>query len=935
MRPIVLCRSKYHQTYRSKQTSGGEGERAKSINPLSPSLPLPLSPFLAFLLLGMAFVFPDAVLAQDQRAYQDASIRHVIDDIQAVTPYRFLYRDALITGKTVSFEAPTDKLIDALSAALRPHQLQLQVDEARQQILLSKAPKPDPAPPAVLTGQVIDDQSGARLPFATITWYEGKQLRGVAANAAGLFHLPLDVPTPNLILTASYVGYEARQIRLNLQSLPDSLPIRLMPETLFGHEVVINSTVLDAELDTTWHHLIRPGLFSPLGESSVYRSLQSLPAVSLSTAFSQGLNVRGSKADGFQILLDGIPIYNQNHLFGLFDAFNEDALQAVGFYYGVTPAHFQAPPGGTLSFVTRTGSQTDTRLQVGLTNTALKGTAEGPLWGGQGSWLLSGRHSYLNAVDWFNNGALVAQGLDVGRQIGVGRLERQPALSLGTSSARFFDLHGKLQRESPGGNRLMVNVYLGGDNTLHREAERAFNRSRPSDSTFSLQRQLVNTRNRWGNAAASVHDQRTLRPNVYSHTLLAFSHYDSRFEKDDFIYPDTSKAWRQPGGPDQPPPGGSNGPRKDFTPVIAPFEHSNDLVEWKLAQHIDVATRLGGVFSLGYALHRYTITYEEDSILRNGYGNTNRSNQFDFFAQYEGRVRDLDVQAGIRSHYFSQGRFLRLSPRLHVRLWPQMPVSLGLGYSRNHQFLHRLYLEHENSSDVWVMSTADQGPGNVDNLTGGIYVKAAPNVFFQAEAYLKSYENLRQHESIAAWQRNRPESVLFTPWIHDNQGRARGLELMLRHRLGPLLWTHSYTLSRMDIINEDIDNGDPFPADWDRRHQFNTHVQGTIKTHLTWHLTWLITSGAPNTLAYASPTEADRLPTYHRMDAGLTYQRTFQGVTLEATASVYNLYDQQNTWYRNPVPFVNGPEASRPVVYVPVDIYDLGFQPSFSFSFTF
>ncbi len=158
---------------------------------------------------------------------------------------------------------------------------------------------------------------------------------------------------------------------------------------------------------------------------------------------------------------------------------------------------------------------------------------------------------------------------------------------------------------------------------------------------------------------------------------------------------------------------------------------------------------------------------------------------------------------------------------------------------------------------------------------------------------------------------------------------------MLRHKLGPLLWTHSYTLSKMEIRNEAINNGDAFPADWDRRHQITTHLQGTLRPHLSWRLTWLLASGAPNSLAYIRPDEPSRLPTYHRMDAGLTYSRAFQGLMLEMTASVYNVYDRKNIWYRSPEPFVNAPQASQPVSYHPVDVYDLGIQPSFSIAFTF
>lgn len=881
----------------------------------------------ACIALALAVSFLHDARAQNTRVYDDVPIRQVLADIQQTSPYRFLYRDALITGKTVSFEASTERLIPALADALRPHRLQLQIDEATHQILLLKAREDSTAPPDILTGQIIDDQSGARLPFATISWDEDGRVRGVAANAAGTFHLPLDAARREpVVVTASYVGYQARQIRLDLRRLPETLPIRLSPDTILGREVVVNSTVLDVELDTTWHSLIRPGLFSPLGESSVFRSLQSLPAVSLSTAFSQGLNVRGSKADGFQILLDGIPIYNQNHFFGLFDAFNEDALQTVGFYYGVTPAYFQAPPGGTLSFVTRTGSQTDTRLKAGLSNTALNATLEGPLWRSRGSWLVSGRHSYLNAVDWFNNADLIEQGLDVDRAItpprtGGGPIRR--AVSPGLSSARFYDLHGKLYRESSDGNRLMLNVYLGGDHTLHSQAQRSVNTLVPGDSTLHIERQRVDTRNTWFNAAVSLHDQRTLRPNVYSQTMLAFSLYGSRFSKDDFFYAAPPPPDSQPA---QTPPA--------TTPRLAPFQHTNDLFEWKLAQQIDVAPRLGGLFSTGYTLHHFTITYGEDSLARATFEETRQSTQFDVFAQYDGRLlQDLDLHMGIRSHYFSEGDFLRLSPRLHLRLWPQRIASVSLGYSRNFQFLHRLYLEHENSSDVWIMSTADQPPGNVENVTAGLYVKASPRVFIQAEAYYKAFDNLRQHESLVARRRMPSTTVLLTPWLHDNTARARGLELMLRHRLGSLLWTHSYTLSAMEIRHPALNAGEPFPADWDRRHQFTTHLEGTLRPHLTGHLTWVLASGTPNNLAYLAPGEPARLPAYHRMDASLTYHRTLRTVLLKATASVYNMYDHDNIWYRNPVALVD--PALRWVNFVNTDVFDLGFQPSFSISLTF
>ena len=61
------------------------------------------------------------------------------------------------------------------------------------------------------------------------------------------------------------------------------------------------------------------------------------------TSFS----VRGGSPDNTQFLLDGLPVYNVNHAYGYFSAFNGDALQDVTLYTGDLPARY----GGSLSSV--------------------------------------------------------------------------------------------------------------------------------------------------------------------------------------------------------------------------------------------------------------------------------------------------------------------------------------------------------------------------------------------------------------------------------------------------------------------------------------------------------------------------------------------------------------------------------------------------------
>ena len=221
-----------------------------------------------------------------------------------------------------------------------------------------------------------------------------------------------------------------------------------------GVRGVIQTEALVAKLNTTWQDLLRAERYAPLGESNALRALQPLPSIGITGATTGRLVVRGSRPDGFQVMLDGAPIYNAHPVFGLFDAFNADALHTVGRYYGVAPATIAAPPGGTLSFRTLTGSQTSQRTTLHASSTAGSATVEGPWGGGRGSYLVSARRSYLNRVSWLGKDQLIEQGLDVNRPRGplppeaiheLGDLVSTPL----APSTGFYDVHVNAYNERP------------------------------------------------------------------------------------------------------------------------------------------------------------------------------------------------------------------------------------------------------------------------------------------------------------------------------------------------------------------------------------------------------------------------------------------------------------------------------------------------------
>lgn len=870
--------------------------------------------------------------SSERYAYDETSLRAVLAEIEAASDYRFLYRDALVSGKTVSLNTGADGVLEALRDALRAEGLGMHLDRERRQVLIFKTDAP--APGTTVSGYVVCAETGARLPFATLSWEEeAGRLNGRMANDSGVFHLRVDDEDGALPrrVTASYVGYEAKDVVIGTSN---ELTIRLHPKLNTSREVVVNSRMLDTELDTTWHSLLEPSVSAPFGEPSVLRALQPLPSVALSGAFNDGPIVRGSRPDGFQVLLDGATIYNYSHFFGLFDVFNEEALQTVGFYYGVAPASMQSPPGGTLSFITRPGSQTSSRQHVGLSNTAVEATAEGPLADGRGSWLLSGRHSYLDAFDWFNNRQIIAHGLGIELFSSFPfESELDPdhrVLLPGEGHARFYDLHGKLQYEWEDGRRLMGNLYAGGDLT-RQEAHRLFVQDEElryhlwsvgsADrlaADFDIPRYQLDTDKNWGNVAGSLHLQQPLSGGRHSRTIVSASRYFSHYAKDDFVYTDIEEEGDAP---------------RHFTER---FTSDNDLLDLGLQQELDAPLGELGTWSAGFSANHYRIYYQEATALRPYFEQNQTSTLLDLFGQLDlSNLRYADLHLGLRSHYYSKDNLLRLSPRLHLRVLPERTVSFGMGFSQNHQFLHRLALEHNKTPNIWVMSSREEPPGRVHQGTAGIYLRPSANTSLQVEAFVKAYKNLRQHETVVQSDAFEQAGRRIEPWIPDNTAYARGLEAMLHQRLGPVVWTTSYALSRVDLYNEEHSGGRVFPANWDRRHQLQSQLQGTLTPSLDAHLSWAWASGAPNNLAYSEPDEHPRLPAYHRLDLSLQWRPSIAGIDIETRMGLFNLYDRQNTSYRTPLPILD-PEAEDPsVTFMNVDVYDLGFQPSFEVALSF
>jgi len=253
---------------------------------------------------------------------------------------------------------------------------------------------------AVLQGTVTDSDSGRALPFAAVRVERLGDVRSGLAGPNGTFDFQ-DLPAGEWRVEFRYLGYSPRveTVRLaadEVRRLVVSMEVEAIRlETLEGEG---DRAALDRDVQTGFVKLDSDDLARiPRGvEADPIRALQLLPGVQAASDISSGLYVRGGGPDQNLILLDGVPVYNPTHAFGLFSTFNPDAIGAVTLYKGAYPAEYGGRLGSVLQIDNRTPEGPEFSGQAGISTISARLTLEGP-WR-RGSWSVSGRRTYLDPL---------------------------------------------------------------------------------------------------------------------------------------------------------------------------------------------------------------------------------------------------------------------------------------------------------------------------------------------------------------------------------------------------------------------------------------------------------------------------------------------------------------------------------------------------------
>lgn len=787
---------------------------------------------------------------------------------------------------------------------------------------------PPKGPPKVfnfaVSGKVVDQTTGESVPSATVRVMNTNL--SATTNADGQFVF-FNIPSDTCVLETSYSGFQTDRYRLDVEKIKKIITIQIFPSLNTLNEVTVQgkkSGVMNTDVKKVGVLQLTPASLDKLpvmGEKDVLKAFQLMPGVSGTNESSSGAYVRGGTPDQNLVVFDGFTVYQVDHLYGFFSAFNANAVKDVQLYKGGFSSKF----GGRLSSVTEiTGKDGNTQQSiygVDLSLLSFNAFLETPL-NSKSSLLLSIRRSYqgpfydkifkqFNATTVAAGGGGFGGGRPGGGFGGRGGFGQQV-----TPASHFYDADVRYTYRLNTNNTLAWSFYSGTDKTDNSRDLPSFN-SDISDNK-------ITDYTKYGNLASSLKWSATWGKTVHSNTYLTYSSYFNDRDR-------------------------SNSGETTTNGITTAF--NNGMLETNNLKDVGIKSewdwQLSNVLKLsygGFANNQkidYQYTQNDTSKLINQH---EKAFSGGGYAELEIDPTDkLHLQPGLRSTWYQATGKLYNEPRFSASYTLNKNYTLKFATGQFYQFMNQVTRQDilNGNRNFWVLSDGNTIPvGMARHYMGGVSFE---NELFlvDVEGYYKTLDGLTQYTINQQGFGPGAGNATLQQNFYTGTGNAKGIEVLIQKKMGQYTGWLSYTLANAQNKFEVYGNS-YYPADQDVTHEFKS-INMYHYNRWNFSAVFIFSTGHPYTVPLSSYTitgadgnkitafnvgakNAERLPDYHRLDLSATYDLLkISGTKIGSIGlSLFNVYNHKNIWYRE--------YQLQNYQAITTDVTYLGFTPNITLS---
>lgn len=743
-----------------------------------------------------------------------------------------------------------------------------------------------------VSGTVSDRQTGETLIGATVMdMISGK---GTVTNSHGRYSLTLK--QDSVYLRISYVGYDNYFMSLKMDQ-------NHLLDVALESTIDLDAVVITAERPTdpsssqmstisvpVEHLKAVPVLF---GESDVLKALQLLPGVQSGSEGMNGMYVRGGGPDQNLFLMDGVPLYNVNHLGGFFSAFNADAIKGVTLYKGSFPARFGGRLSSVLDITTNNGNDKEYHGNVSVGLISAKFNIEGPIVKERTTFSLSARRTY---GDLFLLPAMSLASHELGGKVNAGYF--------------FYDFNAKVTHKFSDRSRLYASYYMGDDGlyaNINIRDDWYGNRA----EVFGY-KEILKMNYNWGNIVGSLRWNYVLNPKLFMNVTGSYTQYRNdmgmgvQFSEiqPGQVYEEEVNMTYKSGIRDI-------SAKVDFD--YSPDPDHNVKFGGGITHHIFTPEVMGMKYDItdnqNSEYNEHVDTIVGQSVVH--------ANELTLYAEDDWAISEsFKVNYGLRLSGFGvEGKFYpSLQPRLSGRWLLSDDLSAKVGYAYMTQYMHLLSTSNISlPTDLWVPVTADIRPMNAHQVAAGFAYSLMSLVDFSIEGYYKHMDNLMEYKDGASFWAT---SAGWQEKVCLGRGWSYGVEFLVQKSVGDFSgwigYTWSKSMRQFDRPGQVISGGKPFPSKFDRRHDLSIVMMYKPHDEFDISVTWVYCTGNTATLAYHEfENDIDdwygdiayvetrnnfRMPDYHRMDVCMNFHKEKRHGVRTWNVSVYNLYNRKNPY---------------------------------------
>lgn len=715
-----------------------------------------------------------------------------------------------------------------------------------------------------ISGTIKDKKNGETIIGATV---QVKELSGIGTTSNEYGFYSLTLPSGNYTLLYSFLGYKAQNLSIGLTE-NNKLDISMEDNLIELSEVVITVERKDVNVSSAQMGVEKlnikeiskiPVLF---GEKDILKTIQLLPGIKSAGEGNSGFYVRGGGADQNLILLDEATVYNASHLLGFFSTFNSDAIKDLSLYKGEMPAQYGGRLSSVLDIKMNEGNNQRFGVSGGLGSISSKLNVEGPIQKDKSSFLITARRTYADMFLLFSKDKEMKH-----------------------NQLYFYDFNAKMNYKLGEKDRLFLSGYFGRD-------------------VLSIAK-IFGTD--WGNSTGTLRWNHIINQKIFSNTSVIYSNYNYKIAfnsgNDDFSVTSKIRDWNL---------------KQEFQ--FFPNPKNSIRFGFNSIYHTIVPGQITASDASGVNEVKLQDRYawENDVFISDEWNTTDKLSIIygvrltSFSTMGKGEFYSYDESGNeIKTTPYGNNEFVKtyfnLEPRLSASYIVTSVSSVKVSYGRNIQNLHLISNSTSSSpTDLWIPSSKIVKPEIADQVALGYFRNFKNNKYeFSAEVYFKDMQNQIDYRNGANTQANdKIEGELLF-----GKGRAYGLELFLKKKVGRFNGWIGYTLSRTEKSIDGVNNGDWYAAKQDRTHDVS--IVGIYDISPKWSLSavWVYNTG--NAVTFPSGkyrldgqvqflyTERNgyRMPAYHRLDIGATWYRK-KTATYESSwnFSCYNAYGRENAY---------------------------------------